>query len=85
MNGIVKCLHHTIWNSLVKACNSDITQWPYHAAHIFWADHITMWKATRHSPFYMTHSVEPLLPLDIVVLEIDIVMSSSLFHAYYLL
>ena len=65
-NGIVKRSHHTIQDSLIKACDSDITQWPNHAAHIFWADCITTRKATGHSPFYMTHGIKPLLPLNII-------------------
>ena len=35
------------------------------APYIFWADRVTTRKATGHSPFYMGHSIEPLLPLDI--------------------
>ena len=66
VNGIVERSHRTIRDSLVKACDGDITQWPNHAAHVFWADRITTRKATGHSPFYMTHGVEPLLPLDII-------------------
>jgi len=65
-NGIIECSHCTICNSLVKACDSDITQWPYHATHIFWADHVTTWKATGYSPFYMAHGVEPLFLLNII-------------------
>ena len=64
-NGIVERSHRTIHDSLVKACNGDITQWPTLAHHIFWADHVMTKKSTGHSPYYMVHSVEPLLPFDI--------------------
>jgi len=64
-NGIVKHSHRTICNSLVKACNGEITQWPTLAHHIFWADCVTTRKSTGHSPYYMAHGVEPLLPFDI--------------------
>ena len=37
-NGIVERSHHTIHESLVKACNGNITQWPTLAPHVFWAD-----------------------------------------------
>lgn len=40
-NGVVEYLHQTICNSLVKACNGNITQWPTLAHHIFWADRVT--------------------------------------------
>jgi len=64
-NGIVERSHRTIRDSLVKACNGDITQWPTLAPHVFWADRVTTRKSTAHTPFYMAHGVEPLLPLDI--------------------
>jgi hypothetical protein len=64
-NGIVERSHRTIRDSLVKACNGDITQWPFLAPHVFWADRVTTRKSTGHTPFYMAHGVEPLLPLDI--------------------
>ena len=65
-NGIVERSHRTIRDSLVKACNGDITQWPILAPHVFWADRVTTRKSTGHTPFYMAHGVEPLLPLDII-------------------
>jgi len=64
-NGIVKCQHHTIQDSIVKACNGEISRWPTVTPHIFWADRVTTWKSTRHSPFYMAHGIEPILPFDI--------------------
>jgi len=35
------------------------------ASHVFWADRVTTRKATGHSPFFIGHGTEPLLPLDI--------------------
>jgi hypothetical protein len=64
-NGIVERSHRTICDSLVKACNGDITQWPSLAPHTFWADRVTTRKATGHTPFFMAHGVEPILPFDI--------------------
>ena len=63
----VKCLYCTIRESLVKVCEGNISKWPTLASHTFWADHITTRKATRHSPFYMAHSVEPILPFNIML------------------
>ena len=65
-NSVVERSHRTIRDSLVKACDSNITQWPNMVPYTFWADHITTRKATGHSPFYMGHGIEPLLPLDII-------------------
>jgi len=64
-NGIVERSHRTIRDSLVKACNRDITQWPVFAPHIFWADRVTTRKSTGHTPFFMAHGIEPLLPFDV--------------------
>ena len=64
-NGVVKWSHHTICDSLIKACNDNITQWPTLMHHVIWADHVTTRKSTSHSPYYMAHGVEPLLPFDV--------------------
>jgi len=64
-NGIVERSHCTICDSLVKSCDGNITLWPILAPHIFWSDRVTTRKSTGHSPYYMTHGVEPLLPFDI--------------------
>jgi Integrase zinc binding domain len=66
-NGIVERQHRTIHESLVKACQSDVSRWPTVVPHVFWADRATVRKSTSHSPFYMAHGVEPLLPFDITL------------------
>jgi hypothetical protein len=32
---------------------------------VFWANHITVRKATSYSPFYMVHGIEAVLPFDL--------------------
>jgi hypothetical protein len=66
-NGIVERQHRTIRDSLVKTCEGDITKWPASAPHIFWADRVTTRKSTGHSPFFIAHGVEPILPFDITM------------------
>ena len=66
-NGIVEWQHHTIWESIVKACKGDILKWPSIAPHAFWADHATTHKTTGHTPFYMAHGIKPILPFDITL------------------
>jgi hypothetical protein len=34
---------------------------------VFWADRVTTHKSTGHSPFYMAHGIEPMLPFDITL------------------
>jgi hypothetical protein len=57
--------HRTIRDSLVKACNGDISQWPTLAHHVFWSDRVTTRRSTNHTPFFIAHGTEPLLPFDI--------------------
>src|SRR6266702_8094540 len=56
-----------IRESIIKACEGDITKWPVVALHAFWADCITTRKATGYSPFYMAHRIEPTLPFDLTL------------------
>ena len=65
-NGIVERQHRTIRESIFKACNGDNSSWPTVAPFAFWADRATIRKSTRHSPFFMAHGVEPILPFDLI-------------------
>ena len=65
-NGIVEQQHHTIWDSIVKACEGDESWWPAVTPFIFWANCATTHKSTGHSPFFMAHGVEPILPFDLI-------------------
>ena len=66
VNGIVERQHRTIRNSIFKACNGDNSSWPTVAPFAFWADRTTTRRSTGHSPFFMAHGVEPILPFDLV-------------------
>ena len=66
-NGIVERQHRTIRESLIKACQDDTSQWPTLAPLVFWADRATTRKSTGHSPFYMAHGIEPILPFDLAL------------------
>jgi transposase InsO family protein len=66
-NGIVERQHRTIRESIVKACEGNISKWPTVAPHAFWADRATTRKSTGHSPFFMAHGTEPILPFDITL------------------
>src|SRR5260221_6958719 len=65
-NGIVERQHRMIRDSIFKACEGDETRWPTVTPFAFWADRATTRKSTGHSPFFMVHSVEPILPFDLV-------------------
>jgi hypothetical protein len=66
-NGIVERQHRTIRVSIVKACEGNISKWPSVVPYVFWADRATTRKSTGHSPFYMAHGIEPVLPFDIAL------------------
>jgi len=66
-NGIVEQQHHSIIESLVKACEGNASKWPTRMPHVFWADCTTICRSTGHFPFNMAHGVEPLLPFDITL------------------
>jgi len=65
-NSIVERQHHTIRDSIFKACDSKDSHWLMVAPFAFWADHATVRKSTGYSPFYMVHGVEPILPFDLI-------------------
>ena len=65
-NGVVERRHLDVREALVKACEGEASRWSEVAPSVFWAERVTTHKATGHSPYYMAHGVEPLLPFDLV-------------------
>jgi hypothetical protein len=65
-NGVVERSHRSIRESIVKACNGNLSRWPEITPYTFWADRVTVRKDVGYSPFYMVHGVEPILPFDVV-------------------
>jgi hypothetical protein len=65
-NAVVERTHRTIRDALVKTCQGEIRKWLDVAPFVFWADRVTIRRATGFSPFYMAHGVEPVLPFDII-------------------
>ena len=50
----------------MKTCRGNESRWREVLAQVFWAERVTVRKATRYSPYYMVHGVHPLLPFDIL-------------------
>jgi transposase InsO family protein len=67
VNSIIERQHYTIHKSLVKTYEGNVSLWPVIVPHIFWADWATIQKSTGYSPYYMAHSIKPLLPFDITL------------------
>ncbi|KAF8576898.1 hypothetical protein K439DRAFT_1536035 [Ramaria rubella] len=49
----------------MKPCKGEMSCWPTVAPFAFWADRVTVRKATGYSLFYMVHGIEPILPFNI--------------------
>ena len=64
-NGPVERRHRDVREALMKTADGDENKWPLVAHAVFWAERITVTGSTGHSPYYMAHGVEPLLPFDI--------------------
>ena len=64
-NGVVEHWHLDIHESLIKATNGDANKWSQVAPSIFWAKQISIHPFTGFSPYYIAHSSEPTMPLDI--------------------
>ena len=64
-NGVVERGHFIIREAILKSCKHDIKEWPSHVHHAFFADKITVRRATNFSPFYLLHGVDPVLPFDL--------------------
>jgi hypothetical protein len=64
-NGVVERTHRDFRESLIKSCDGDASRWISVAPYVAWADRITTRKATGHSPFFMVHGVEPVMPFDL--------------------
>ncbi|KAJ8457162.1 hypothetical protein ONZ45_g18426 [Pleurotus djamor] len=64
-NGIVERQHFSVREAISKACDGDEKKWVSVAPVVFWAERVSIVKATGFSPYYMVHGVEPTLPFDI--------------------
>ena len=64
-NGVVERKHFDICESLMKMCNNEHSKWVCMAPLVFWADQVTVHQPIGYSPYFMAHSVEVVLPLDI--------------------
>lgn len=64
-NGVVERGHYTIREAIVKTCEGDINKWPDFVHHAFFADRITVRRATGYSPYYLLYGTDPILPLDL--------------------
>ena len=50
----------------MKTCHGNESKWREVLPQVFWAERVTVRKATGFSPYYMVHGVHPILPFDIL-------------------
>jgi hypothetical protein len=65
VNGMVKCSHFDVRQSLFKAVDGDQKQWSIGFYSVFWAERITTRKRMGCSPYFAVTGTHPLLPLNI--------------------
>ena len=65
-NGIVESKHFDVREAIVKTCKGNESKWREVLPQVFWAERVTIRRATGYSPYYMVHGVHPLLPFDIL-------------------
>lgn len=63
--GPIEHRHFDVRESIIKAAEGDESRWPNVVASVFWAERVSIHKATGYSPFYLAHGIEPLLPFDL--------------------
>ncbi|KIJ21293.1 hypothetical protein PAXINDRAFT_64763 [Paxillus involutus ATCC 200175] len=64
-NRIVEHHYYDVHKALIKSCDREELHWYKSAPSVFWAEHVTLHKATGLSPYFMAHGIEPLFPFDL--------------------
>ncbi|GJE99479.1 polyprotein [Phanerochaete sordida] len=64
-NGVVERRHFIIRESIIKACEGNTAKWPDFVHHAFFADRITIRRATGFSPYQLLYGTDPVLPFDL--------------------
>jgi integrase-like protein len=64
-NGIVERRHYDVQEAIMKSCDGEEAHWPRTVHSVFWAERVTIQRATGLSPYFMAHGVELLFPFDL--------------------
>ena len=64
-NGLIERAHRPLRDALVKAADGDESRWPTVLHSVLWAERVTIQRATKHSPYWLAHGVEPSFPFDL--------------------
>ena len=66
-NGMVERGHKPIVDALSKMTNGGLLKWVDNLHAVLWADRTTVKKSTGHTPFYLNHGCEPMLPIELEI------------------
>ncbi|KAJ7486475.1 hypothetical protein FB451DRAFT_1026634 [Mycena latifolia] len=64
-NPVVEQGHFILRESIVKACEGNISLWPLKLHAAIFADRVTFRRATGQTPYYTLHGFDPILPFDL--------------------
>lgn len=64
-NGVVERGRYILRESLVKACEGNLSRWPELLPVAVFSDKCTYRAATGRSPFFLLHACDPILPFDL--------------------
>ena len=64
-NGVVKHGHFTIRQAIIKLCQGSPHQWHQFVPPAFFADCVTVRRATGFLPYYLLHRTDPVLLFDL--------------------
>ena len=65
-NGIVERAHRTLQESLYKVAGDDTRQWKRHLNAVVMAERLAVRQSIGLSPYFLSHGLHPVLPLDLV-------------------
>ena len=64
-NGVVERGHFTVREAILKSCEHRTANWQEFVPHAFFADKVTVRRATGFSPFRLLFGTDPVLPFDL--------------------
>jgi hypothetical protein len=59
--------YKSLINALSKMTNKELRNWIDNLPTILWADRSTIKRSTKHTPFYLLYSREPILPIKLKI------------------